>query len=71
MLKKKIKKILIGTNNTGKLREIINNDWYTDEQEVLLEVYSDKPISDGECITLSEVYEENTAEVRLVGSEVE
>jgi hypothetical protein len=32
-------------------------------------VYSDKPISDGECITLSEVYEENTAEVRLVGSE--
>jgi len=55
----------------GKLREIINNDWYADEQEVLLEVYSDKPISDGECITLSEVYEENTAEVRLVGSEVE
>tara|TARA_Y100001937_G_scaffold106551_1_gene148281 strand:- start:223 stop:399 length:177 start_codon:yes stop_codon:yes gene_type:complete len=54
-----------------KLRKIINSDWYADEQEVLLEVYSDKPISDGECITLSEVYEENTAEVRLVGSEVE
>jgi len=55
----------------GKLREIINNDWYADEQEVLLEVYSDNPISNGECITLSEVYEENTAEVRLVGNEVE
>ena len=55
----------------GKLREIINNDWYSDEQEVLLEVYSDNPISDGECITLSEVYEENTVEVRLVGNEVE
>jgi|TARA_R110002074_G_scaffold69568_2_gene162122 hypothetical protein len=51
----------------GKLREIINNDWYTEDQEILLEIHFDKPISNGECITLYEVCEENTGEVRLVG----
>ena len=53
-----------------ELREIINSDWYADKAEVLLELHIDKSKYNGECFTLNEVYEENTAEVRLVGSEV-
>jgi hypothetical protein len=55
----------------GELREIINSDWYANKAEVLLELHFDKSKYNGECFTLAEVYEENTAEVRLVGSEVE
>ena len=54
-----------------ELRKIINNDWYHDEAEVLLEIFIDKSKYNGQCFKLSEVWEENTAEVRLVGSEVE
>ena len=52
-----------------ELREIINNPWYADEAEVLLEINIDISKYNGQCFEFSEVYEENTAEVRLVGSE--
>lgn len=54
-----------------ELRKIINSDWYADEAEVLLEINIDISKYNGQCFKLSEVYEENTAEVRLVGSELE
>lgn len=54
-----------------ELRKIINSDWYADEAEVLLEINIDISKYNGQCFNLFEVYEENTAEVRLVGSELE